>query len=451
FGHVVGISPFPSLNNDVGDRLVLNDREGSIIDAVTFSDRSYQDKAKEDGGWSLERSDTQFKCEDAGNWRASEDPKKGTPGKMNSISGHHIDDTPPRLDYGFISSPNTIRLQFTTTVDTQTVQPIMAARVLERETEKTPASAHWMSDMELELQFDTLSDKTVYRIVLNPLLTDCPGNAADSSHYIEAGSMRMPLVGDLVINELLFDAGPEQEDFLEIINRSDDIIDLSGLKVAETPFDATSNTEGPYTVVSVHRPLFPKQVIAFSSDPDHLKATFRASERDNMLMASPFPEFNISEGAVNLISNLDSLLDRFPYQETMHHPLLLSTQGVSLERISLDGNSEFSGSWHSAAEDAGFATPGRWNSQAIDATADGSEIVIDPWVISPDNDGRDDLLSIHYRFSESGTVASVRIYSESGHLVKKLMDSDLVGTTGLVCWDGLDASGLPVPQGRYIV
>ena len=94
-GNVVGISPWPSLNN-TGDSLSLTNKQGNIIDVVVYDDSWYKDPSKQGGGWGLERVNPDNPCSGYLNWRASTDVIGGTPGENNSVLSYE-DSTPPTI------------------------------------------------------------------------------------------------------------------------------------------------------------------------------------------------------------------------------------------------------------------------------------------------------------------------------------------------------------------
>ena len=85
-------------------------------------------------------------------------------------------------------------------------------------------------------------------------------------------------------------------------------------------------------------------------------------------------------------------------------------------------------------------------SQSINAT-----IEISPKVFSPDNDGRDDIATIQYQITEPGYVANITIFDAAGRPVRNLVRNGTLGLTGYWNWDGLDAKGLKLPVGAYII
>jgi hypothetical protein len=135
----------------------------------------------------------------------------------------------------------------------------------------------------------------------------------------------------------------------------------------------------------------------------------------------------------------------------MHFPLLSTVDGVSLERISSEKQTQDKQNWHSAAQSIGFATPTYQNSQYSNFLYLEDPITISPDIFSPDNDGYNDNLSINYQFSTSGYVANVQIFDSKGKLMKTLVRNELLGTKGSFIWNGIDESNQKALIGIYIV
>ena len=84
YGSVVGLTPWPSLNN-TGDSITLRSDSGTSVDIVQYSTSWYKDASKNNGGWTLERINPYQPCSGFLNWQASTDLAGGTPGKQNSV------------------------------------------------------------------------------------------------------------------------------------------------------------------------------------------------------------------------------------------------------------------------------------------------------------------------------------------------------------------------------
>jgi hypothetical protein len=87
---VIGLSSFPSLTNST-DQILLRDNSGSLIHYLEYSDSWFGTSSKINGGWTLEMIDAENPCSGEGNWRPSNDPTGGTPGRKNSVESQNPD------------------------------------------------------------------------------------------------------------------------------------------------------------------------------------------------------------------------------------------------------------------------------------------------------------------------------------------------------------------------
>jgi flagellar hook assembly protein FlgD len=60
-------------------------------------------------------------------------------------------------------------------------------------------------------------------------------------------------------------------------------------------------------------------------------------------------------------------------------------------------------------------------------------------------------LQINYQFEKNGLIATVSIYDDSGREIKRLISSELLGTSGFTAWDGTQENGVKASIGNYIV
>ena len=93
YGKVAWVSSMTLTNS--GESIYLSCNSGTVIDSVYYSSSWYMDSYKEDGGWSLERIDTEFTCYNPSNWEPSSNTSGGTPGFVNSNAGVFNDVIPP--------------------------------------------------------------------------------------------------------------------------------------------------------------------------------------------------------------------------------------------------------------------------------------------------------------------------------------------------------------------
>jgi hypothetical protein len=129
-----------------------------------------------------------------------------------------------------------------------------------------------------------------------------------------------------------------------------------------------------------------------------------------------------------------------------------NTKGVSLERLSTAQPTGDDANWHPAAVTAGYATPGYVNSQQLNLqeTAVG-EVSLHPAVVSPDNDGMDDLAVITCRLPAPGYIGNITIFDAQGRPVRQLLQNGVLGNRNNIIWDGLGENKQQLPVGIYIV
>jgi hypothetical protein len=438
FGTVVGVPSFPSLNND-GDPLELLDADGTTIDAVTYSSAWYNDPAKSSGGWSLERIDPFTPCSSANNWTASNASVGGTPGAQNSVFAILNDTTPPTLVQVFVIDSITVDVLFSEAMDqasllsgTYAIDPAIG---ITNVTVTAPDRVRLTLATELaEGQLKTITITGV---------SDCPGNAIGTGNSLTFALPEPIAVGDVVINEVLYDPRGSGSDFVELYNRSQKVVSLAGLQLA--------NGSGSSVLITADAYLLPPgHYLAVATSTDNVLAEYPLGQADRMLQAS-LPSYNNGSGTVIFLGASGDTLDLFNYDDALQFALLKSVDGVSLERVDPDRPTDDNGNWHSAAEAVGFATPGYENSQYAPSPSAHGTLTIDPAIFSPDNDGYQDVLTVAYQFDEPGFVGTLKVFDIAGREVRTLMNNALLGISGAVLWDGLMDGNDLARIGPYII
>ena len=168
-------------------------------------------------------------------------------------------------------------------------------------------------------------------------------------------------------------------------------------------------------------------------------------------MRSSFPSYPDDKGNVVLTNFAGEIIDELAYEDDWHFALITGYDGIALERLDPDANTQNKNNWHSAATPAGYGTPTYRNSQyrqtgQIDAT-----ITVSPPIFSPDNDGYDDVATISYHFMEPGYIANVSIFDAAGRLIRYLVKNELAGIKGNWNWDGLGEKNQKLPIGHYVI
>jgi len=450
FGPTISVTSFPSLNN-TGDLLYLRSKQGTIIHSVNYTDAWYQNELKKDGGWSLEMTDTHNPCSGFSNWKASVDASGGTPGRKNSIDAVNTDDTAPKLLRAYATDSVNIVLVFDEPLDS-----IKASQ----------ASAYTISDgigipvsaTALSLLFDrvnlrltgtaALLRNKVYTVTASGI-TDCVGNAIGTSNTARVGLYEHTDSFNIVINEILFNPRPTSNDYIEIYNRSNKILNLKNVYIANR------NTIGSISSIKQLSAedylLFPEDFMVITESRSLVLNDYVAQNPEAFMEISVMPSFNDDKSNVILLNEQGNIVDEVAYTDKWHFKLISNEEGVSLERIDYDAVSQNEQNWHSAASSIGYGTPTYKNSQyKMDAGVQG-EISVTPEIMSPDNDGTDDFATINYVFPEPGYVSSITVFDASGRPVRILQRNALNGLKGYYRWDGLDDKNQKLPVGIYII
>lgn len=295
-------------------------------------------------------------------------------------------------------------------------------------------------------------------IVPGPVYTLTMNNLQDVNNNIVAANSTTQFLlpdttrsSDIVINEVLFNPKTGGVDFVEVYNRSTKALDLENLQIANTD-EITGEVDDAFDIIERQFIILPGEYAVITTDPAIVRSTYTSGSLNDFIDMVILPSYNDGEGGVVLLDKANIEIDRFIYNEDLQFPLLNETDGVSLERMDPDRATQDNGNWHSAAASVGFATPALKNSQYNVSASDGSEISISPDVFSPDNDGNDDVLNIHYKFDQPGYTATVKIFSANGRPVLNLVQSELLGTEeGTWSWNGIDDDNEKAAIGIYVL
>ena len=449
FGEVVGFSSFQLTN--AGTNLVLLNENGTIISSVTYSDTWYNDAFKKDGGWSIEQIDPTNACGGKNNWKASNAAIGGSPGSINSVNA--INNAAPKPERFTVLTKNIIQLWFDQQMDPislsntafYTLNPgnFHPSSVLLNETEPE----------FVQLVFDQVfAEGTIFILTIDPQVLNCSGLAVEANTEISFGIPNPISAGDIIINEVLFNPLGDGDDYVELYNNTNKIFDIEQLMLGSIHQTIPNPPDTSLKPISENsRLLLPETYVLLSASTTTVLSQFESPNPDNFIEMASFPTFSNDEGTVLLKTKTGVHVDLFSYTDSMHFPLLTTTEGVSLERISFSEPTISADNWHSAAETVGFGTPGYKNSMFKESVSVSGEITVVPEVFSPDSDGRDDVVSIEYRFSQAGFTMNAYVFDANGNQIRHLVKSALIPAEGACFWDGVDENNRKVPVGIYVI
>lgn len=448
YGPVISVTSFPSLDN-ASDVIYLRSPQNRIIHAVSYSDDWYQNALKKDGGWTLEMIDTKNPCSGFTNWKASSSATGGTPGKKNSVDAANRDITAPKLLRAFAVDNLNITLVFDEPLDS--TKAGVAANYTISDGIGVPQTAVCTSPVfdKVNLKLNTiLQPNKVYTVTVNTI-ADCANNAIGAKNTARFGLSVQADSFDVVINEILFNPKPNGVDYVEIYNRSNKIIDLKQMYIANR--NSSGAVSSLQQLSADNYLLFPKDFMVVTTDIAAVKIQYVAQNPDYFIQLSSMPSFNDDKSNCILLNGQGNIVDELAYDEKWHFKLIDNREGVALERIEYDGKTQLQDNWHSAATNVGYGTPTYKNSQYKLNDAVQGDITVTPEIFSPDNDGMDDFATIAYSFPSAGYVANITVFDAAGRLIRNLQRNALCGIKGNYRWDGLGEKNQKLPVGIYII
>ncbi len=424
YNNVIGLSPFPTLNND-GATLSLVDSAGNLIHAVTYDLSSYKDNAKKDGGWSLEHTLKDGICDGNDVWKASTDGSGGTPGRINTNT---------------VIGPNQVFLTGMELLDDRNLQVCFSKYInFSEEATKsafapvnTPAFQIYSSqavDNCCIIEFEeSLQDAVWYELKISGNVANCLDKPVPVDTLIGFGQgFPRPGPNDIVVNEILFNPNTGGSDYVEFYNRTTLTFDLRGLNIVNTQGNKTST-------INKTALIKPNDYLAFCADKNWLAGNYTLKSPQNIIETS-IPAFNSDQGNISLMYG-NTVIDSFRYNQKMHNIFLTNVKGVSLERVSADAGSNDKSNWQSAASDAGSGTPGYVNSQARTLQKVDKILTKPEEHFSPNNDGFLDQFIVQYHLDKPGYILRWRAFDAAGRLIKSDQSGVLTGSDGFISWDG---------------
>ncbi len=413
---------WPTLNNE-GDVITLY-AGGTVIDRVPYR------SSWGTHGVSLERVDPDGPSTWAGNWKPSRAPLGATPGNQNSQ--YVPDRLPPFPLSAEEQRPGTVYVFLNEPIDSTTLS-LEQFRIGAFH----PTSLQFLSPTTLILTFPhplTEEQITLYN------LSDLTGNVLEIQTIQIAFA---PRKGAVKLNEIMYEPEDFQPEYIELYNLTDTLFTLRWSWLTDERQDTLQ--------------------LASFLPPHGFSVLFATPGGDSTLLLRAFPSIPrtenvqllpVSRSTLGLQNDGEHLalytegthIDSVTYRPAWHHPDLLRTRGISLER------SIFISQWISSVDPEG-GTPGRTNSTSIPLPSSSStpRLQISPTPFSPNGDGLDEETIITYHLPSPIGHIQVRIFDLSGREVRLLIPAALSGSQGHVRWDGKTDGGRALPTGVYIV
>ena len=272
-----------------------------------------------------------------------------------------------------------------------------------------------------------------------PTTPDTPETPDNNETPIEASSVQP---GEIILNELLPAPFAEGSEYIELYNRSQQTLSLTGLALATRKADGSISTLYPLSTITT--PLEPGGYVLLSKLLSGVEAFYLISS-PQALHEVKLPVLANNGATVVLLRLTDlTVIDEVSYSPKWHDSAIKDPKGVALERLDPDKPTQDATNWHSAAESAGYGTPGYRNSQQLlpSSTQNGFERPY--W-----SDSERSYL-LRYQLADAGYRCRIWVFDTMGRRIAEIANLSTLATEGTLRWDGIGYEGSRPKPGIYI-
>ena len=272
-----------------------------------------------------------------------------------------------------------------------------------------------------------------------PTTPDTPETPDNNETPIEVSSVQP---GEIILNELLPAPFAEGSEYIELYNRSQQTLSLTGLALATRKADGSISTLYPLSAITT--PLEPGGYVLLSKLLSGVEAFYLISA-PQALHEVKLPVLANNGATVVLLRLTDlTVIDEVSYSPKWHDSAIKDPKGVALERLDPDKPTQDATNWHSAAASAGYGTPGYRNSQQLlpSSTLNGFERPY--W-----SDSERSYL-LRYQLADAGYRCRIWVFDTMGRRIAEIANLSTLATEGTLRWDGIGYDGSRPKPGIYI-
>lgn len=248
---------------------------------------------------------------------------------------------------------------------------------------------------------------------------------------------------DLVINEIMFDPGDDNCEFIEFLNLSGDSVNVGGWKIEDENGNDFRLSQFPTMV--------PNNSFFLLAADSLIKSKYNLDETVLRTVIGVSGLGLVNTGELILLEDVKgNVIDSVFYSDKWQNNNFVSTKNISLERINPNLGANDPNNWSSSVDPIG-ATPGKQNSIYTVNSNKSSNISVAPNPFSPDDDGFEDFTIINYNLTQVTSQVRIKIFDSKGRLVRTLENNQASGQSGSVIFDGIGDDGQTLRIGIYII
>ncbi len=248
---------------------------------------------------------------------------------------------------------------------------------------------------------------------------------------------------DLVINEIMYDPGTDNSEFIEFLNLTSDTVNIGGWEVVDENGNNFKLSTIPLLVAGNSYFLLAADSLVISK--------YNLDELTLKTIVGVSSLGLVNTGELILLKDVKgNVIDSVFYSDKWQNDNFGSTKNISLERINPNLGANDPSNWSSSVNSIG-ATPGKQNSIYTVNPNIESNISVSPNPFSPDNDGFEDFTIINYKLTQATSQVRIKIFDSRGRLLRTLENNQASGSSGSVIFDGIGDDGQVLRIGIYII
>jgi hypothetical protein len=361
-------------------------------------------------------------------WQVSLAKEGSTPGKENKQHKSFIDQEHPHVKMHCLLNDSVMLLHFNEPMHLQKFK--FTDTLINASAENNLTKYQLKISKELPFNLEILAAQ------------DCAGNALPITSCTIATSQKANL-DDIKITEILFDAYPNESDFLELHNTRDFPINLDNLLLIrksnhEDDWKEVLSLFGPGHCIPAH------QTLVLHPKPNQLGSTY-SYHAIEQIFEHPMLALPLEGGLIEIRDSMNLLIDSASFSEKLHFELLVQTKGISLERQQLFPNTIGEKNWFSSATEA---SPGIFTNK--EKTNSGKGLTASSPAFSPNMDGHLDFIEFKLSTPHTTLWAKPMIINHHGQVIKQIEPMMMNQNHHSFSWTGINDQGTLCPPGIYV-